>query len=255
MSDTPYPVSVRPRAPETEPRPEGGGLEAFETPDAHQINRARMEHLESLGLELAGKRVLDVGCGVGHLAQFLVELGAHVTCVDARASNVEGLRARYPGLEAHVLNVETEALSSIGRFDVVFCYGLLYHLENPVAGVRNMAAVCDDLLLIETLVCDHREPMLVLVDEPPVNNQAVGHIGCRPSPSFVVMALNRAGFPNVYAPRSAPDHPDFRFVWRNDASYARDGRNMRCIFVASRREIESERLVPLLSADEGPRKP
>ena len=39
--------------------------------------------------------------------------------------------------------------------------------------------------------------MLVLVDEPPVNNQALTRIGCRPSPSFVVMALtvalNRSG--------------------------------------------------------------
>jgi SAM-dependent methyltransferase len=246
MNETPYPISVRRRKLEAEPRPENGGLETFETPDAHGINSARMEHLGSLGLELAGKAVLDVGCGVGHLAQFFVELGCPVTSVDARASNVEGLRARYPGLKAHVLNVETEALSTLGRFDVVFCYGLLYHLENPVAGVRNMAAACDDLVLLETLVCDHREPMLILVDEPPVNNQAIGHIGCRPSPSFVVMALNRAGFQYVYAPQTAPDHPEFRFAWKNDASYSRDGRNMRCIFVASRREIENDRLVPLL---------
>jgi SAM-dependent methyltransferase len=208
-----------------------------------------MDHLASLGLDLSGRSVLDVGCGVGHLAQFFVERGCSVTCVDARPANIEGLRAHYPGLEAHVLNVETEALSAFGGFDVVFCYGLLYHLENPVAGLRNMAAVCDDLLLLETLVTDHRQPMLTLVDEPHISNQAVGGMGCRPTPSFVVMALNRAGFPHVYAPRSAPDHPEFRFEWRNDASYARDGRNLRCIFVASRRELGGDRLVSLLDPE------
>jgi len=63
------------------------------------------------------------------------------------------------------------------------------------------------------------------------------------------MALNRIGFPHVYAPRDPPDHPEFRFEWRNDLAHTRDGRNLRCVFVASRRELDADTLVPLLSAD------
>jgi SAM-dependent methyltransferase len=243
----PYPVSVKRRDIASEPPHAHGGVETFESPAAQAINRARMDHVASLGLDLAGKTVLDAGCGVGHLAQFFVGLGSRVTCVDARADNIEALRARYHGLAAHVLNVETEPLASLGRFEVVFCYGLLYHLEDPLGALRNMAAVCDGLLLLETLVCDSAEPVLVLADESVVSNQALMGLGCRPSPAYVTMALNRAGFPHVYAPRRPPDHPEFQFEWRNDLTYLRDGLNMRCTFVASRGPVLASSLMSLLA--------
>jgi len=246
-SSLPYPIHVQRRDPGHEPPLPASGVETFDTDAAHAINRARMGHLESLGLALDGKSVLDVGSGVGHLAQFFVGRGCRVVSVDARASNIESLRARYPGLEARVIDVETEPLSTLGRFEVVFCYGLLYHLENPLSALRNIASVCDGLLLLETIVCDHSAAVVALVDESVVSNQALGGLGCRPSPAYVTMALNRIGFPHVYAPRKPPDHPEFRFAWRNDLASMRDGRNLRCVFVASRSELRMGTLVPLLS--------
>ena len=242
------PVAVAARDPGAEPVPTGGGVEVFDLPEALAINRARLEHLASLGLPLEGRRVLDVGCGVGHLAQFFVERRCRVLAVDGREANLESLKARYPGLEARLVDLERESLEPLGRFDVVFCYGLLYHLESPVAGLRKMAEVCDDLLLLETLVCDSGQPAMVLADEPRVQNQALGHLGSRPSPSFVVMALNRVGFPFVYGAREAPNHPDFRFDWRNDLSISRDTHNLRAIFVASRGRLDRPGLVSLLGS-------
>ena len=242
----PYPVHVQPRDPSREPPLPASGVETFDTEAAHAINRARMSHLESLGLPIAGKTVLDVGSGVGHLAQFFLGAGCRVVCVDAREANIHSLRARYPGLEARVVDVETEPLGDLGRFDVVFCYGLLYHLEDPLSALRNIASVCDGLFLLETIVCDHSEPVLLLVDESVVSNQALAGLGCRPSPAYVTMALNRIGFPHVYAPRDPPDHPEFRFEWQNDLAHTRDGRNLRCVFVASREPVDDPRLVSLL---------
>jgi SAM-dependent methyltransferase len=247
----PYPVDVQRRAPHREPPLPASGVETFDTDSARAINLARMGHLESLGLNLDGKTVLDVGSGVGHLAQFFVGRGCRVVSVDARTTNIESLRSRYPGLEARVLDVESEPLGTLGQFEVVFCYGLLYHLEDPLAALRNIASVCDGTLLLETIVCDHSEPVLVLVDESVVSNQALSGLGCRPSPAYVTMALNRAGFPHVYAPRDPPDHPEFRFEWRNDLAHVREGRNLRCVFVASRRELCTDTLTPLLSVDAG----
>src|SRR5262245_54746689 len=87
----PYPVAIRHRDVGAEPLPVGGGVECFDTPAALAINRARLEHLASLGLPLAGKRVLDAGCGVGHLAQFFRERGCEVVCVDGREENIASL--------------------------------------------------------------------------------------------------------------------------------------------------------------------
>jgi len=68
-----------------------------------------------------------------------------VVCVDARPENIARLHSLYPGREAHVANVEVDRLSELGRFDIVFCYGLLYHVENPIAALRNIAGwLCGD---------------------------------------------------------------------------------------------------------------
>jgi SAM-dependent methyltransferase len=243
----PYPVFIKHRDIQAEALPQGGGVECFDTPQALEINRARLAHLESLELPLAGKRVLDVGCGVGHLAQYFVQRDCDVVCVDGREENIVSLRARYPGLEGHVADVQTDSLARFGKFDIVFCYGLLYHLANPLAGLRNLASVCQELLLLETLVCDHSQPVLYLVDEPKTYNQALDFLACRLSPSYVTMAVNRVGFPFVYAPEQPPEYPDFRFEWRDSLDYARDGHPIRCIFIGSRVELSNPRLRPLLT--------
>jgi len=238
----PYPISGVPSSPLTG----GGGVAVFDSADALGINQARMEHLDSLQLPVAGKSVLDVGCGVGHLAQFFVQRGCKVTCIDGRDENIAELRSRHPNLTAHVANVETDSLLAFGRFDVVFCYGLLYHLENPIAGLRNMAQVCDGLFLLETVIIDHSEPLLRLVDEPnETPNQTIGNLGSRPSPAYVAMALTRAGFRHVYGAKRPPDHHDFKFQWRNDLECSRDGHLLRCIFVASRTPLDRPTLSPL----------
>jgi FkbM family methyltransferase len=225
----------------------GGGSTVFDSADALAINEARMAHLDSLHLPLSGRTVLDAGCGVGHLAKYFVERNCRVTCVDGRHENIAILRSRYPALEAHAANLELDSLAAFGDFDIVFCYGLLYHLENPIAGLRNMAQVCRDLLLLETVVSDQSEPVLRLSDEPQeTRNQALGPLGCRPSPAFVTMALVRVGFRYVYAPKSPPNHPDFRFEWRNDLQFSRDGHLLRCVFVASRQPLDNPELSLLL---------
>jgi SAM-dependent methyltransferase len=219
----------------------------FNDTAASLINKARIDHLASLDLAIEGKRVLDVGCGVGHFTDFYTRKGCSVVGIDARYENIEEMAERYPTIEGHVADVQSFPLSRFGQFDVIHCYGLLYHLENPVAALRNISVVCDDLLILETIICDSSLPVLVAADEALQANQAISGIGSRPSPSFVAMALNRVGFPYVYMTLTLPDHPDFHFEWQNDFSTTRGKNNMRCVFVASRTPQASRSLLSLLS--------
>ncbi len=245
-----YPVKVLARDLENETIPESGGVETFDTSEAVEINQARLTHLDSLGLDLSGKRVLDVGCGVGHLAQFFVERNCEVVCVDGREENIARLHSLYPDLAAHsIANIETESLSRFGAFDIVFCYGLLYHTDNPVAALRNMAAACSELLLLETMICDHTLPLLRIEDETKTLSQGLLGLGCRPSPSFVGLALNRVVFEYVYTPKHQPKHRDFNFEWKNNLDTYRDG-PMRSVFVASRTMLQNSNLSTLLKYDE-----
>jgi SAM-dependent methyltransferase len=231
-----------------ETRPEGGGVEGFDTDDARRINEARLEHLAGLELPLEAKRVLDVGSGPGHLAQFFVERGCDVISTDARAENIDRMHTLYPTHHGEVADVEEFDFSRFGRFDIVFCYGLLYHLENPARALRNIAAVCDDLLLLETMISDSSAPILRLEDEYLSANQALRGIAHRPSPSWVGMALNRIGFDHVLTAGEPPQHPDYRFEAKDDAATARDGHLLRAIFVASRNRLDNDRLVSIVEA-------
>ena len=86
-----------------------------------------------------------------------------------------------------------------------------------------------------------------MADECNAANQAVEGIGSRPSPAWVTQALNRIGFDHVYGPTQPPDHPDFRFEWKNNLEDLRDGHLLRCVFVGSRSPLKVPGLASLLS--------
>jgi SAM-dependent methyltransferase len=222
----------------------------FDTPAARDINRARLNHLASLGLLLANRTVLDVGSGPGHLAQFFVARGCEVLCLDGRPQNIETLRRTYAGLRGEVADVESEDLGRFGRFDVVFCYGLLYHTTRPADVLQNLSRACRNLLLLETCVLDAAEATFEIVRDTPAINQGLRGEGCRPSPAFVVDELRKAGLPHVYAPTSRPLHRDFLFRYRNDHTHLRNRGLMRQVFIASREPLHNRTLRPLSS---GPR--
>lgn len=244
--ELPYLVNVTAREVGAESRPSGGDVVVFDDAAAAAINEARMNWISSLGLQLAGRRVLDAGAGVGHFSRYYADRGAAVVAIEGRRENVAILRQRSPDVPAHAVDVQTDDLTPYGRFDVVHCFGLLYHLDSPVVALRRLHDVCDDLLLLETMVCDSSAPVVFLADETGAVNQALAGLGCRPSPAFVVTALNRIGFRYLYGATVPPAHPDFLFEWRDNGDVARDGHNLRCVFVASRRRLSNAELVELL---------
>jgi SAM-dependent methyltransferase len=240
-----YPISVAYRDFAAEAPPAGGRI-VFDDDVADAINVARMACIRRLGLPFEGRRVLDVGAGIGHFSRLYSSMGASVVAIEGRPDNVAELRARYPEVDAHIGDVQDTDLTRLGPFDAVHAFGLLYHLDSPVAALRRIERVCSHTLLLETMVCDAKAPVMLLADETKSVNQALAGLGCRPSPSFVAMALNRIGFRYVYGAAVPPEHPDFQFEWRNDLSIRRDGHNLRCVFVASRSAIISDALVTLM---------
>jgi len=209
----------------------------FDWPFYQAITEARLAHLERMDLPVAGKSVIDVGSGIGRLSEFFVERGCDVFCVDGRSENIEELRRLYPDRRAAVVDLESDDLLAHGRFDVVFCYGVLYHLADPFSFIRRAAGICRELMIVETCITDAEEPLVILVRDPDDPTMALGSLASRPSPAYVTSALSAAGFEHVYSPTFLPEHEDFGYRRLNDLSYLRDGRALRDVFVASRSEL------------------
>ncbi len=111
----------------------------------HEINPLRLEWIDRHA-PLAGKRVLDVGCGGGLLTEAMAQRGARVTGIDLsdKALRVAELHLQESRLSVtyEKTSVDDFAARHTGEFDVVTCMELLEHVPEPAA----MVAACARLV-------------------------------------------------------------------------------------------------------------
>jgi SAM-dependent methyltransferase len=214
-------------------------LSPFYSHDYQVHNAARLAHLASLGLPLDNRTVLEAGSGPGDHTGFYLERGCRVLATDARPECVEALRARHPKAEVAVVDWNFPP-SALGQFEVVHCYGILYHLQYPQQALDAMAGACQDLMVLETCVAPGPTNELVIGREDQGNpTQSFTGWACRPTRLWVFEQL-RQRFPFVYTTRTQPNHQEFPIDWT--LSYRID-QLIRAVFVASRRELALATLV------------
>lgn len=111
----------------------------------HEINPLRLDYIDRK-VRLAGKEVLDVGCGGGILAEAMAERGARVDGIDMseQALKVAQLHLLESGANVNyrLIAAEELALETPERYDVVTCMELLEHVPDP----QSMVAACGRLL-------------------------------------------------------------------------------------------------------------
>jgi 2-polyprenyl-6-hydroxyphenyl methylase / 3-demethylubiquinone-9 3-methyltransferase len=111
----------------------------------HQINPLRLGWIET-HIPLAGKRVLDVGCGGGILADSMARKGAHVLGIDLatkalKVAQLHALEAQTPSIEYREVSVEALAAEQPTSFDAVTCMEMLEHVPDPASVVRACSAL------------------------------------------------------------------------------------------------------------------
>ncbi|KAF0100781.1 MAG: 2-polyprenyl-6-hydroxyphenyl methylase / 3-demethylubiquinone-9 3-methyltransferase [bacterium] len=103
----------------------------------HDINPLRLEWLDHLCGGIQGKRVVDVGCGGGILAESMATRGARVTGIDLseKALRVAKLHQLESGVEVDYRLVAAEALAEQEpeQYDVVTCMEMLEHVPDPAS--------------------------------------------------------------------------------------------------------------------------
>ncbi len=211
-------------------------------------NARRQEHLASLGIPVAGSSVLEVGAGIGDHSHYFLDRGCRTTITEARQENLRLLRKRYPSADVRRLDLEDPVTLPGAPFDVVYCYGTLYHLSRPAPAIRYLSDNCSRTLLLETCVSFGDE---LTVNRTPEDrrapSQALSGTGCRPTRPWMMRELQKH-FEFVYVPVTQPNHDEFPIDWtrrdRHGAVLA------RAVFVASRSHVESPLLATELPAEQ-----
>lgn len=110
----------------------------------HEINPLRLEWINAKA-PLAGKTVLDIGCGGGILAESMARKGADVTGIDLseKALKVADLHSLESGVQVRYELISAEAMAARepGRYDVVTCMEMLEHVPDPAAIVHACATL------------------------------------------------------------------------------------------------------------------
>ncbi|WKE63979.1 bifunctional 2-polyprenyl-6-hydroxyphenol methylase/3-demethylubiquinol 3-O-methyltransferase UbiG [Gallaecimonas kandeliae] len=112
----------------------------------HQLNPVRLAFVEEMADGLAGKRIVDIGCGGGILSESMARLGAKVTGIDMGGEplNVARAHAAEMGVELDYRQITAEELAEElpGQFDVVTCMEMLEHVPDPQSVVSACAKLC-----------------------------------------------------------------------------------------------------------------
>jgi len=109
----------------------------------HQINPLRLDWIDSLA-PLNGKRVVDVGCGGGILADSMARRGADVLGIDLatkplKVAQLHAIEAGTPRISYREVAAEALAEEQPERFDIVTCMEMLEHVPDPASVVAACA--------------------------------------------------------------------------------------------------------------------
>ena len=156
-------------------------------------------HLEPL----AGRRILDVGCGNGYYGWRMCGAGAHsVLGVDptvifvmqhAAVSRYVAVIDESIALRNQLLPCRLEELEPTEPFDTLFAMGVLYHRRDPLVHLRELRQRLrtGGQLVLETLIIDEPGPHVLVPEGRYARMRNVWQI---PSPSSLIAWLGEAGF-------------------------------------------------------------
>jgi 2-polyprenyl-6-hydroxyphenyl methylase/3-demethylubiquinone-9 3-methyltransferase len=105
----------------------------------HEINPLRLDYIDRIA-PLAGKKVLDVGCGGGILSESMAARGAHVTGIDMGEAPLQVARLHLleSGLDIAYERIPVERLAEEQpeSFDLVTCMEMLEHVPDPASVIE-----------------------------------------------------------------------------------------------------------------------
>jgi len=208
-------------------------IKSFYNNDAIKINNDRIKHLDSLYLDFNNKKVLETGCGgIGNFTKYLVNNGAIVTLNDARLENIlANLKNNNYNLNYNTWDLN-KPIETNDKFDIIFCYGTLYHLTEPENAIKSFAKLCNEYVIISTCTNGKNDETINIVYESNTPEQGLYSYGCRPGRLFIYNKL-KENFKYVYTLKTQPNNPDYPLSFPSSNTASRN------IFIGSHIKINN----------------
>jgi SAM-dependent methyltransferase len=178
----------------------------FDTNYYAKIDNLRFEHFDTLNINFKGKKILELGSGVGNHTKFILSKKPKlVVAVEGRQSNCDITKERLKGetsldVICHDLSKGYPAFKE--KFDWIYNYGLLYHLPNPFESLNGLRNVKHTNMIFETLIeVSGGENNL---NEGDCETQALWGVGSRPNYIMILDKLKEL-YKNVIFPTQPND--------------------------------------------------
>jgi tRNA (mo5U34)-methyltransferase len=198
---------------------EKGWYHSFELPDGTIIDGVNplprlRERFASFPIpaDLRGKRLLDIGAWDGWFSFEAERRGAAVTAIDCVEAPhfIELQRKLASKVDYRILEIYELPDAGLGRFDIVFLLGVLYHLRHPLRALEIVCSLATDVAVVESFVTDgdtwqeHTEdiPTLEFYEGYELANQYDNWVG--PSVACLLAMCRAAGFARVELLQTEP---------------------------------------------------
>ena len=153
--------------------------------------------LEIYGIEWEGRRVLELGGGLGDIGAFFAQLGAEVLSLEGRQSNVNFANLKYrtfKNFKSVCYDLEKD-FTNYGSFDVILNLGLIEAIQN-INPLLECSVKMSDNIVVETMVCDSADPNKIVYVTRDVKgiDSGIRPRHSRPSPFYIERFFKEHGY-------------------------------------------------------------